>query len=59
MRTDHGPENLALLRKIAMNLAKSERTHKKGIQAKRKLAAWSDAYLLKLLRAGLPQDQAQ
>jgi len=58
IRTDHGPENIALLRKIAMNLAKNERTHKKGIQAKRKLAAWSDAYLLKLLLAGLPQDQA-
>jgi predicted transposase YbfD/YdcC len=55
VRTDHGPENLALLRKIAMNLAQSERTHKKGIQAKRKLAAWSDAYRLKLLQAGLPQ----
>ena len=39
MRTDHGPENLALLRKVVMNLAKSERTHKKGIQAKRKRAA--------------------
>jgi predicted transposase YbfD/YdcC len=59
IRSDHGPENLALLRKIAMNLAKSERTHKKGIQAKRKLAAWNDAYLLKLLQAGLPQNQAQ
>ena len=58
IRTDHGPENIALLRKIAMNLAKSERTHKKGIQAKRKLAAWSDDYLLKLLRAGLPKIQA-
>jgi len=59
IRTDHGPGNLALLRKIAMNLAKSERTHKKGIQAKRKLAAWSDTYLLKLLQAGLPTDQAK
>jgi predicted transposase YbfD/YdcC len=59
VRADHGPENLALLRKVAMNLAKSERTHKKGIQAKRKLAAWSDPYLLKLLQAGLPPNQAQ
>lgn len=58
IRTDHGPENLALLRKIAMNLAKNERTHKKGIQAKRKLAAWSEPYLLKLLQAGLPTNQA-
>jgi predicted transposase YbfD/YdcC len=55
IRTDHGPENIALLRKIAMNLAKSERSHKRGIQAKRKLAAWNDAYLLKLLTAGLPR----
>ena len=58
MHTDHGPENIALLRKVAMNLAKSERTNKRGIQAKRKLAAWDDSYLLKLLRAGLPGIQA-
>ena len=42
-----------------MNLAKSERTHKKGIQAKRKLAVWRDDYLLKLLQAGLPENQAK
>jgi len=59
IRTDHGPENLALLRKLAMNLARSERSRKKGIQAKRKRAAWDDAYLLTLLRAGLPGNQAQ
>jgi predicted transposase YbfD/YdcC len=59
IRADHGPENIALLRKIAMNLAKSERSHKRGIQAKRKLAAWDDAYLLKLLRAGLPENQVR
>lgn len=58
IRTDHGPENISLLRKIAMNLAKAERSHKRGIQAKRKLAAWDDTYLLKLLRAGLPENQA-
>ena len=58
VRTDHGPENLALLRKVAMNLAKSEKTHKRGIQAKRKQAAWDDAYLLKLLQAGLPKNPA-
>jgi len=58
IRTDHGPENIALLRKVAMNLAKSERTSKRGIHAKRKLAAWDEAYLIKLLQAGLPQSQA-
>ena len=36
----------------------SERSHKRGIQAKRKLAAWNDAYLLKLLQPGLPENQA-
>ncbi|MGH7272739.1 MAG: hypothetical protein ACREJ3_20105 [Polyangiaceae bacterium] len=45
-----------------MTLAKNERTHslthKKGIQAKRKLAVWRDDDLIKLLRAGLPENQA-
>jgi len=59
IRTDHGPENLALLRKIALNLAKNERTHKAGLQAKRKLASWSNPYLLKLLFAGLNSNQAK
>lgn len=59
IRTDHRPENVALLRKIAMDLAKSERTSKRCIQAKRKLAGWDAAYLIKLLRAGLPEDQAK
>ena len=55
IRSDHGPENIALLRKIAMNLAKNERSSKRGIQAKRKRAAWDESYLLKLLHAGLPE----
>jgi hypothetical protein len=40
---------------MAMNLAKSERSHKLGVQAERKLAACRDDYLLKLLKAGLRQ----
>ena len=59
IQTDRGPEHVALLRKLAMNLAKNERTHKRGIQAKRRLAAWNDAYLLKLFRAGLPEIRAK
>lgn len=55
IRSGHGPENIALLRKIAMNLAKNERSSKRGIQAKRKRAAWDESYLLKLLQAGLPE----
>jgi predicted transposase YbfD/YdcC len=57
-RTDHGAENLALLRKIALNLAKSERTNKRGIQAKRRRACMKEEYLITLLQAGLPANKA-
>jgi hypothetical protein len=53
-----GPKTSLSSRRWQMNLAKSERSHKRGIQAKRKLACWNDAYLLKLPQAGLPQNQA-
>jgi predicted transposase YbfD/YdcC len=42
IRIGNGPENIALLRKLAMNLAKNEKSNKRGIQAKRKRAAWDN-----------------
>jgi predicted transposase YbfD/YdcC len=54
VRKDHGPENFALLRHIALNLLKNEKSCKRGIKGKRLLAAWKDDYLLKVL-SGLPQ----
>jgi predicted transposase YbfD/YdcC len=49
VRKDHGPENMAILRHIALNLLKQEHTAKVGIKNKRLQAAWDDDYLLKVL----------
>jgi len=41
--------NLALLRKIALNIIGRDRTSKASVRGRRKKAAWNDAYMLKLL----------
>lgn len=47
-RKDHGPENLALLRRLALNLARLEPS-KGSMKGKLKRAGWDDAYLAALL----------
>ena len=49
VRKDQAPENLAVLRHIALNLLKQEKTAKGGIHAKQLQAAWMEDYLLKVL----------
>jgi predicted transposase YbfD/YdcC len=49
VRKDHGPENFAVLRHIALNLLKQDHTTKLGTQNKRLKAAWDQDYLLALL----------
>lgn len=49
VKTGHGPENLTVLRHIALNLLKQEKSLKKGVRAKRLRAGWDLKYLLKVV----------
>ncbi|MBI5565385.1 MAG: ISAs1 family transposase, partial [Chloroflexi bacterium] len=49
VRKEHGPENFAVLRHIALNLLKQDTTTKLGTHNKRLKAAWHQDYLLTLL----------
>ena len=49
VRTGHANQNLAVIRHLALNLLKQERSAKVGIKAKRKKADWEFDYLLKVL----------
>jgi len=51
-RAGHSAQNLATVRRIALNLLSQEKTQKKGISCKRKTAGWNHQYLLKILKIG-------
>jgi len=48
-RTGYAAENLATLRRLALNLLKRDTTKKRGIRGKQKNAGWDHRYLLHLL----------
>jgi predicted transposase YbfD/YdcC len=49
VRQGHADQNLAVLRRLALNLLRQETTARMGTKAKRLKAGWDHAYLLKLL----------
>ena len=51
VRIGNSAENLAVIRRIALNLLKQEKTDKRGISCKRKKSGWNNQYLLKVLSA--------
>lgn len=51
-RAGHSAQNLATVRRIALNLLSQEKTHKRGIACKRKTAGWNHKYLLNVINAG-------
>jgi predicted transposase YbfD/YdcC len=51
-RNAHAAENFSILRKVALNLLKNEKSCKLGIHGKRLKCGWDDDYFLKVLGFG-------
>ena len=49
IRRDNAPENLAILRKIVINLLKKQKSTKASIRGRLKRAAWDNSYLQTIL----------
>ena len=51
IRKDHSPKNFVLLRRLAINLLKPEKTSKQSLKMKRYRAAINNNYLVKILNS--------
>lgn len=52
IRKDHAPENMALLRRLALNLIKKAKPAKKSVRGSIKRAGWDNSFLQAILVAG-------
>ena len=50
IREGHAPQNMAILRRLALNLLKQEKTSSVGVKNRRLRAGWDPDYLLKVLQ---------
>ena len=48
-RLGNSAENLAIVRQVALNLLKQEKTEKVGIKTKRKMCGWDHDYMLTVM----------
>lgn len=55
VRSAHAPQNLSLLRRIALNALNREQSFRRSTRQKSHRAAMDDVYMLKVLAACLPQ----
>ena len=49
VRKDHGPANLAMLRRLALSIIKQDTVSKHSLRGKRLIAGWDDQRLLQIL----------
>ena len=57
VRAGNATENLAIIRRIALNLLKLEKTNPRGITCKRKRSGWDHSYLLTVLLGAKKTDE--
>jgi hypothetical protein len=50
IREGHAPQNMAILRRLALNLLKQEKTSSVGVKNRRLRVGWDPDYLLKVLQ---------
>ena len=48
-RTGHGQQNLATMRRIAINMLNQEQSRKESLKGKRQLAGWDESYLERII----------